>query len=64
MKTKYLIDTKIYSDKYILEAIDSFKEVTDISFIDVTLTVSWENKEEIEYFFWEFMNFVIWLINE
>lgn len=64
MKIKFKIDKEIYSKKDIKQAIVDFNDVSEITLDDWILTIKWENEAEINVIFNEFMNYVIWLINE
>lgn len=56
------INDEIYKSEFILKAIEDFSEYYKINFINWELIIEWyDNIDEI---FNEFMNYVIWLINE
>lgn len=63
MKKDYIISKKIYSKDKIKEAIIAFKDVSKIEYKikDSSLIIEWENKNEIEDIFNEFMNYIIYL---
>jgi len=63
MIKNYKIDNEIYSTEAINMAIDAFEDVTTIYYKNNQLEISGENEDEIEELFWEFMNYVIWIIN-
>lgn len=63
MIKNYKIDNEIYSTESINIAIDAFEDVTTIHYKNNQLEISGENEDEIEELFWEFMNYVIWIIN-
>lgn len=64
MKKEFKIDKEIYSIDTLNQAIVDFKEVSEINYNNWTLEIDWKNDLEIEEIFNEFMNYVIWLINE
>ncbi len=64
MEKKYKINTEIYPKDIIKQAIIEFKDISEINFNKTLLTINWENEIEIEEVFNEFMNYIIWLINE
>lgn len=64
MNKNYKIDNTIYQEIYILEAIDAFSDISDMQYTSWELIISWEDNDSIELIFCEFMNFIIWLINE
>ena len=59
MKKIFNIDSEIYSDDKIQNAISDFGEVADIQFSNSTITITWINDFEIEEIFNELMNYVI-----
>ena len=60
MKKKFSVEKEIYSKESLLEAIEDFKEACSITFQDdFSLEFEWENEEEIDTLFHEFMNYVI-----
>jgi len=64
MKKIFEINSELYSEEKINEAIESFSEIWDIIFLDWKIIISWDNMEEINEIFNELMNYIIWLINE
>ena len=64
MNKNYKINNTIYKDSYIESAIDVFSDIADIKYITWEILITWEDNESIELIFSEFMNFIIWLINE
>jgi hypothetical protein len=64
MKKEFNISSEIYSEDKITKAIEDFIEVWDINFNNWNLIISWDSNEEIEEIFNEFMNYLVWLINE
>lgn len=64
MEKVFNVNSEIYSEDKIVQAISDFEEVASISFEDNLLMVKWNNQEEIDEFFNEFMNYLVWLINE
>ncbi len=62
LKKTFKIDSSIYTNNIILKAIEDFKDYYIISFDNSEIIIDWyDNIDEI---FNEFMNYVIWLINE
>ena len=61
---KYKIDSEIYSEEKIIETISDFSEVAEIKYTNPELKIIWDNETEIEEIFNEFMNYIVWLINE
>ena len=64
MNKNYKIDNTIYQIEYIENAIEAFSDIADIQHNKWELIISWEDNDTIELIFCEFMNFIIWLINE
>ena len=64
LKKNFKIDSFIYDENIIKSSIDDFKEVTDILYNNWVLEIHWNNEEEIEEIFLEFMNYFIWVKNE
>ncbi len=64
MNKNFEISTYFYPSEIINQAIIDFNEVTQISIQDNILTISWNDENEINNIFNEFINYVIWLINE
>ena len=64
MKKEFEINSEIYAENIIKQTIIDFEEVSEITYNKWKLTISWENDIEIDEIFNEFMNYVIWLINE
>ena len=65
MKKTYSTDLEIYPQNLLLEAIDAFWEVTEITLDNIwNLIIHWDSQEEINEIFNEFMNYNISLINE
>lgn len=64
MKKEYKINTKIYPEDIINQAIIDFNDVSEISFNNWILVIEWDDKLEIEEIFNEFSNYIIWLFNE
>ena len=58
------IDTSIYDENILKEAIRDFEEVAKISFEKNQLKVEWENEDEIDEVINEFLNYYIWLVNQ
>lgn len=61
---EYKIDTNLYSKDILDEAISDYSEYFQISISDNLLQIDWEDKWETDETFNEFMNYVIWLINQ
>ena len=72
MKQEFEIDLWIYPEDIVKQAISDFEDVWKPNPSPIlkgegsikSIEINWENKEEIEEIFWEFMNYSIWLINE
>ena len=64
MKNIYKINPEIYPESIILETISDFSEVSEIIYINSELEIIWDDKSEIEEVFNEFMNYLIFNINE
>ena len=64
MKKKINISSEIYSEDKITQAIKDFIDIWNINFNNGSLIISWESDIEIEEIFNEFMNYLVWLINE
>jgi len=64
MKKEFKINSELYSEEKINEAIAAFSEIWNIVFFDWKISISWNNMEEINEIFNELMNYIIWLINE
>lgn len=64
MEKKINIETEIYPEKIIIEAINDYKDIGDIEYSNNVLTIKWNKMDDIEEIFNEFMNYVIWLNNE
>ncbi len=63
MIKNYIIDSEIYQKNAIDQAIIDFQDVADFEFKNNEIYITWDSVEEIETLFWEFMNYVIWIIN-
>jgi len=63
MIKNYIIDSEIYQKNAIDQAIIDFQDVADFEFKNNEIYITWDSEEEIETLFWEFMNYVIWIIN-
>ena len=64
MEKKNKINTELYSEDIINQAISDFKEVSEIIFQNNNLEIKWDSEEEIDEIFNEFMNYCVSLINE
>jgi hypothetical protein len=64
MKKEYELSLKLYSKEVLKQAIKDFEEVSLIKIKGTKLIVEWDTSSEIEEVFNEFMNYVIWLIND
>jgi len=64
MKKEFEINTELYSEDIINQAISDFEEVTEIVFQNNNLEIKWDSEEEIDEIFNEFMNYCVSLINE
>ncbi len=61
-KKSFKIDNSIYSLDCIIEAIDDFSSVANITYFDSILSI--ESEDSHEEIFQEFMNYVLALSNE
>ncbi len=60
MKKKFRVEKDIYSREALLEAIKDFSDACPIHlWEDYSLEFEWENEEEVNILFQEFMNYVI-----
>lgn len=64
MIQSYTLDTDIYPIDIILQAIEDFSELADMSIDKNTLSISADTPTEIAEIFHEYMNYCIWLINQ
>ena len=64
MQKEYSIDRSIYKESLINKAIEDFREVWEIKFIDSEILIRGDSEAEIEEIFWELINYIIWLYNE
>ena len=64
MKKEFKINVKIYPEVNIRQSIEDFKDAWEIFYDKWILTISWEDEDDIKEVFNEFMNYIIWLINE
>ena len=64
MEKKIKINTELYSEDIINQAISDFKEVSEIIFQNNNLEIKWDSEEEIDEIFNEFMNYCVSLVNE
>lgn len=64
MKKEFNIDISIYSEDKLNQAVIDFKEVWNIILVWNILNIEWNSDIECEEIFNEYMNYVIWLINE
>ena len=64
MKKEFEINTELYSEDIVNQAISDFSEVWEIKYNSWKIEISWENEDEINEIFNELMNYIIWLINE
>jgi len=64
MKKKFEINTSLYSENLIKDAIIDFEEYIKIEYNNWILSINWESNEDIDEIFNEFMNYIIWLYNE
>ena len=61
MMKEYKINTEIYDENIVKQAIEDFKEVSEITYKNNIISINDENSDVI---FDELMNYTIWLINE
>lgn len=61
MKKEFKIDSEIYSDEKINTAILDFEDVANINFTGSTISIEWDNSDNIEEVFNELMNYIIYL---
>jgi len=64
MKKEFKINSEIYSEDIVNEAISAFEEVSLIKYDDNKIKIKGETEEEIDEIFNELMNYIVWLINE
>ncbi len=64
LKKSFKINNNLYKENVILEVIDSFKEIAKIDFSENSLSIEWNNEEDVLEIFNEFMNYYIYLKNE
>ena len=64
MKKDFKINTEIYSENIISQAIWDFSEVWKINLENNYIEIIWENEMEIDEIFNELMNYCISLISE
>ena len=64
MKLKFEINTELYSENIINQAIKDFKDISNIEINNNNLSIEWDNEKEITEIFNEFINYVIWIYNE
>lgn len=64
MINKYKIDTDIYSIDAINESIEDFNDIAVIEYNNGYILFESEDESEGEILFGEFMNYVIWIINQ
>lgn len=63
-KQNFNLETNLYPETFIIQAIQDFGEDFSIEYHDGTLTISEEGIQAIQTIFDEFMNYVLGLINE
>jgi len=59
LHTSFSVDTKLYSQQHIDQAIHDFSEVTLIEFSHESLTIFWNSQQEIQEVFHEIMNYIL-----
>lgn len=64
MNKSFEVDKYFYPVDLISIWIDDFSEISTISFSNNLLTIEWNNEDEINNIFNEFINYITWLINE
>ena len=63
-KKNFNLNNKLYPEIVIHKAIEDFGSDFSIVYENEMVTISWENPEEIQIIFDEFMNYVLSLISE
>ena len=64
MGKKFIVDENLYNKSIIKKVINDFSTVAEIKYNEGILMVNWDNEEEIDEIFNEFMNYYIALVNE
>ncbi len=64
MKKEFEINSEIYSEDIINEAISDYEDVSNIKYENNKIKLKWDNEADIDEVFNEFVNYAIWLINE
>jgi len=64
MKKEFEINSEIYPEDIVNQAISDFEDVSKIVYEYGKIKLKWESEEEIDEIFNELINYIIWLINE
>lgn len=59
MEAQFEISSEIYDTVKIQEAISDFSDVCSVTYDAWVLSLSWDNQEELDGVFKEFMNYVL-----
>lgn len=62
LKQNFKIEGSIYPENIIIQAIEDFNDVANISYENWEIVI--ESEDNITEIFNEFMNYVVWLYNE
>jgi hypothetical protein len=62
-RKNFKIESSLYPTEYIKSTIEDFSDFS-ISFTDWSLSISADTTDEIQEIFNEFMNYILWKINE
>lgn len=63
-KKSFTLENSLYNEVYISQAIADFGDNFSLSYEEEILIISWEDAQEIQMIFDEFMNYVLALSNE
>lgn len=64
MKKEFEINSEIYSEDIVNQAISDFEEVSVIKYENNNIQIEWNSVKDINEIFNELMNYIIWLIND
>ena len=59
LEKEFQISSDIYDITTIQEGIVDFSDVAEIVFQNEKLSITWENEDEIQEVFYEFMNYIL-----